>query len=127
MSVNRMILVGNICRDAEVKTIGESSVANFSVAVSETWKDKQGAKQEKVEYFSCDYWGRGAEAVAPYLTKGRQVYVEGKIQTRKWTGKDGVEKSRQEVRAERVVLLGKPVGDRAAREPGDEADTEPGF
>ncbi len=105
-SVNRAILVGNLGADAELRyTGGGAAVANFRLATTEVWK-KDGQRQEQTEWHRVNYWGKGVEAVAPYLTKGKQVYVEGRIQTRKWQDKDGQDRYSTEIRADRVVLLG---------------------
>ena len=110
-SVNRAVLIGNLGADATGKTVGTGFVVNFRLATSETWTDKQDRKQSRVEWHGVNYWGKGAEAVLPYLLKGGQVYVEGKIETRMWADKtSGEERKAQEIRAERVVLLGGPRG-----------------
>ena len=107
-SVNKVILVGNLGRDAELRhTPGGTAVANLNLATTESWTDKNsGQKQEKTEWHRIQVWGKTAESLQEYLLKGRQVYIEGSIQTRKWTDKDGVEKFSTEIRATRVVLLG---------------------
>ena len=110
-TVNRVILVGNLGRDAELRyTGGGAAVASFSVATTETWKDKDGQKQEQTEWHRISLWGKPAEAVAQYLTKGKQVYVEGRLQTRKWQDKEGHDRYTTEVKADRVVLLGSSGG-----------------
>jgi single-strand DNA-binding protein len=110
-SVNKVILVGNLGRDAELRyTPGGAAVTTFSLATTETWKDKEGQKQEQTEWHRINLWGKPAEAVTEYLTKGKQVYVEGRLQTRKWKDKDGNDKYSTEVRADRVVLLGGGAG-----------------
>lgn len=119
-SVNKVILVGNLGRDAELKyTPSGAAVANFSLAATETWKDKDGAKQERTEWCACVFWGKAAEGVAEYLTKGKQVYVEGKMQTRTWE-KDGAKHYKTEVKVDRLVLLGKADGARTQPRDDDE-------
>lgn len=106
-SVNKAIIVGNLGRDAEVRyTPGGTAVANISVATTETWNDKSGQRQEKTEWHRVAIWGKTAEAIGEYLTKGRQVYVEGRIETRQWDDKDGQKRYTTEIRSDRVVLLG---------------------
>jgi single-strand DNA-binding protein len=106
-SVNKVILVGNLGRDAELRyTPSGQAVANFTVATTDVWNDKSGQKQERTEWHRIDLWGKQAESVAEYLVKGKQVYVEGKLQTDEYADKDGNKKKSTKVRAERVVLLG---------------------
>ena len=109
-SLNRVLLIGNLGRDAELRfTPSGAPVATFSMATTETWKDKTGAKQERTEWTRVVLWGTAAEAVSKYLTKGKSVAVEGKLQTRAWE-KDGVKRYSTEVKADRVVLLGSRDG-----------------
>ena len=107
-SVNKVILVGNLGRDAELRyTPGGAPVATLNLATTEVWNDKaSGQKQEKTEWHRIVLWGKSAESLSEYLTKGKQIYVEGRLQTRKWQDKDGHEKYTTEVRGDRVVLLG---------------------
>ena len=106
-SVNKVILVGNLGRDAELRyTPGGAPVSSFSLATTEVWNDKGGQRQEKTEWHRISIWGKTAESLNEYLTKGKQIYVEGRLQTRKWTDKDGQEKYTTEIRGDRVVLLG---------------------
>ena len=110
-SVNKVILVGNLGADAELRyTGGGMAVANFRLATTEVWKDKDGQKQEQTEWHRVSLWGKAAEAVAQYLVKGKQVYVEGRIQTRKWQDKEGQDRYTTEIRADKVTLLGSPGG-----------------
>ena len=107
MSVNKVILVGRLGADPESKVISSGqTVTNFSVATSRTWKDSQGAKQEKTEWHRIVVWGRTAEICAQYLSKGRQVYIEGELQTRSWEDDQGQKKYSTEVEAQRVNFLG---------------------
>ena len=107
MSVNKVILVGRLGRDPEVRYMpnGEA-VANFGVATSEQWKDKAGAKQEKTEWHNITMYRRLAEIAGDYLRKGQEVYIEGKIQSRKYTGKDGVERTAYEIIASEMKMIG---------------------
>lgn len=106
-AVNLVILIGNLGRDAELRyTPAGAAVAKFSVATTEVWNDKAGQRQERTEWHSVDLWGKTAESLAEYLVKGKQVYVQGRLQTEKWTDKDGNERKATKVRGDRVVLLG---------------------
>jgi single-strand DNA-binding protein len=107
-SVNKVIIVGNLGKDADVRyTSGGSAVATISVATTEVWNDKSsGERQEKTEWHRVVIWGKTAENLKDYLTKGKQIYVEGKLQTRKWQDRDGNDKYTTEIRSDRIVLLG---------------------
>ena len=107
-SVNKVILVGNLGRDAELRyTPGGAPVATLNLATTEVWNDKtSGQKQEKTEWHRIVLWGKSAESLSEYLTKGQQIYVEGRLQTRKWQDKDGNDKYTTEIRGDRIVLLG---------------------
>ena len=105
-SVNKVILVGNLGKDPEVKTVGETQRCGFSLATSEKWKDKSGEQQERTEWHNVVAWGRLAEIAGKYLEKGRSVYIDGRIQTRKYTDKEGVDKFMTEVVARDIVFLG---------------------
>jgi single-strand DNA-binding protein len=122
-SVNKVILVGNLGRDAELRyTPGGAAVATINMATTDVYKDREGQKKEDTQWHRVILWGRTAESLNEYLTKGKQIYVEGRLQTRKWTDKDGVEKYTTEIRGDRVVLLGGGGGgggQRAARGPAE--------
>ena len=106
-SVNKVILVGNLGRDAELRyTPGGASVAKFSIATTEIWNDKGGQRQERTEWHNIDLWGKQAETLAEYLVKGKQVYIEGRLQTDEYTDKEGIKRKSTKVRCDRVVLLG---------------------
>ena len=107
-TVNKVIIVGNLGRDAEVRrTPGGAAVTTISVATTEVWTDKSsGERQERTEWHRVVIWGKTAESLEQYLLKGRQVYVEGKLQTRKWQDRDGNDKYTTEIRSDRIVLLG---------------------
>jgi len=112
-SVNKVILVGNLGRDAELRyTPGGAAVSKFSVATTEVWNDKSGQRQERTEWHNIDLWGKQAESLSEYLVKGKQVYVEGRLQTDEYTDKEGNKRKTTRVRCDRVVLLG--GGGRAA-------------
>jgi single-strand DNA-binding protein len=106
-SVNKVILVGNLGRDAELRyTPGGAAVATLNMATTEVWNDKAGQRQEKTEWHRVVLWGKTAESLNEYLTKGKQIYVEGRLQTRQWDDKDGNKRYTTEIRGDRVVLLG---------------------
>ena len=120
-SVNKVILLGNLGRDPETRyTTGGDAVTNLNIATSEQWKDKSGEKQERTEWHRVVLFGRQAEIAGEYLKKGRSVYIEGRLQTRKYTDKDGVEKYSTEIVADRMQLIG------GAREGGGGDDEMPG-
>jgi single-strand DNA-binding protein len=105
--VNKVILIGNLGADPEVRfTPGGQAVANFRIATSDTWTDKNGQKQERTEWHRIVVWGKLAELCGEYLKKGRQCYVEGRLQTREWTDKEGRKNYTTEVVANSVVFLG---------------------
>ena len=106
-SVNKVILVGNLGRDSELRyTPGGAAVATLNMATTEVWNDKQGQKQEKTEWHRIIVWGKQAESLQEYLTKGKQIYVEGRLQTRQWDDKDGNKRYTTEIKADRITLLG---------------------
>jgi single-strand DNA-binding protein len=106
-SVNKVILIGNLGRDPETRyTTGGDAVTNLRLATTETWKDKSGEKQEKTEWHTVVLFGRQAEIAGEYLKKGRSVYIEGRLQTRKYTDKEGQERYSTEVVGDRMQLLG---------------------
>src|SRR5580765_7328191 len=118
-SVNKVILIGNLGRDPETRyTTGGDAVTNLNIATSEQWKDKNGEKQERTEWHRVVLFGRQAEIAGEYLKKGRSVYIEGRLQTRKYTDKDGVEKYSTEIVADRMQLIG------SARDAGSGGDAE---
>ena len=105
--VNKVILLGNLGADPEVRfTPGGQAVANFRIATSESWNDKNGQRQERTEWHRVVVWGKRAEVCSKYLSKGRQVYVEGRIQTRTYDDKDGNKRYITEVIAADVQFLG---------------------
>jgi len=105
--VNKAILVGNLGRDPELRTTPNGqSVVNFTLATSETWTDKSGERVERTEWHRIVVWGRTAETCAQYLSKGRTVYIEGRIQTREWEDKDGHKRYTTEINANTVNFIG---------------------
>ncbi len=106
-SVNKVILVGNLGRDAELKyTPGGVAVSTLNLATTEVWNGKDGKRQEKTEWSRVVLWGKPAESLTEYLVKGKQIYVEGRLQTRQWDDKDGTKRYTTEIRADKIVLLG---------------------
>jgi len=117
-SVNKAILVGNLGRDAEMRfTAGGTPVATVSLATTERYTDRDGQKKEDTQWHRVVIWGKTAESLHEYLTKGKQIYVEGRIQTREWTDKEGQKVKTTEIRADRIVLLGGGGGDGRPRAP----------
>jgi single-strand DNA-binding protein len=106
-SVNKVILVGNLGKDPEVRFMpnGEA-VCNFSIATTDSWKDKSGAKQERTEWHNIVMYRKLAEIAGEYLKKGRPVYVEGRLQTRKWQTKEGQDRYTTEIIADQMQMLG---------------------
>jgi single-strand DNA-binding protein len=110
-SVNKVILVGNLGRDPETRYMPDGgAITNVSIATTEVWKDKNGDKQEKTEWHRVAFFGKLAEIAGEYLKKGSQVYVEGRLQTRKWQDKDGADKYTTEIVADRMQMLGSRQG-----------------
>lgn len=106
-SVNKVILVGNLGRDPEMRYMPSGdAIANFSVATTDNWKDKNGQKQERTEWHRISMFGKLAEIAGEYLKKGSSVYIEGRLQTRKWQDKEGNERQTTEVVADRMQMLG---------------------
>ncbi|MBN6741656.1 single-stranded DNA-binding protein [Acidithiobacillus sp. MC6.1] len=106
-SVNKMILMGHLGRDPEMRyQPSGGAIANFSIATSETFKDKEGNKQERTEWHRVVLFGRTAEIAGEYLRKGSMVYVEGRLQTRKWTDKEGQERYTTEIVGDRLQMVG---------------------
>jgi single-strand DNA-binding protein len=106
-SVNKVILVGNLGRDAELRyTPGGAAVSTLNLATTEVWNDRSNQRQEKTEWHRVILWGKQAESLQEYLTKGKQIYIEGRLQTRQWDDKDGNKRYTTEIKADRVTLLG---------------------
>jgi single-strand DNA-binding protein len=128
-SVNKVILVGNLGRDPETRYMPEGgAITNISVATTDVWKDKNGEKQEKTEWHRVAFFGKLAEIAGEYLKKGSQVYVEGRLQTRKWQDKDGADKYTTEIIADRMQMLGSRQGmggGSSDRDGGGERDSQP--
>lgn len=133
MSVNKVILIGNVGKDPEVRyTASGMAVCNFPLATSERFKDRDGQQQEKTEWHNIVAWRNLAEICGKYLSKGSQVYIEGKIQTRKYTDRDGNDRHATEIVADQMRMIGggqrQGGGDRGRQQeqaPGYEDDPIP--
>ena len=126
--VNKAILIGNLARDPEVRyTASGTAVANFPVATNETWKDRNGERQEKAEFHRIVAWSRLAEVCGEYLRKGSKVYVEGRLQTRKWQDQNGQERYTTEVVANEMQMLDSRGGGEQQQPPQQEAQAPTGF
>jgi len=125
--INKVILVGNLGADPEVKYMPSgSAVANVSVATSESWKDREsGEQREKTEWHRVVFFDRLAEIVGEYLRKGSQVYVEGRLQTRKWQDRDGNDRYTTEIRADQMQMLGSRGGSAGAGMASGERSSAP--
>jgi single-strand DNA-binding protein len=121
--MNLVILVGNVGRDPETRTTQNgNTVANFSIATSERWKDKAGAKQEKTTWHTCVVWGPLSQVVQSYVVKGSKVAVHGRYESRKWTDKDGNERMAYEVNVNQLELLGEKRASQQNHEDEEEAE-----
>ena len=110
-SVNKVILVGNLGKDPEVRYMPSGdAITNITMATTDSWKDKNGEKQEKTEWHKVAFFGKLAEIAGEYLKKGSQVYVEGRLQTRKWQDKEGQDRYTTEIVADRMQMLGSRSG-----------------
>jgi single-strand DNA-binding protein len=113
-SLNKVMIIGNLGADPEMRyTANGSAVTTFNVAASESFNGRDGQRQERTEWFTVVTWNRLAEMCSQYLTKGRSVYVEGRLQTRSWDGQDGQKHYKTEVVANTVTFLGGPGGSRS--------------
>lgn len=111
MDLNRATIIGRLTQDPEVRTTPSGqSVTTLKLATNRVWTDQSGAKQERVEFHSCVLWGKLADIAGQYLGKGRRVYVEGRLETRDWTGQDGVKRYRTEIVVENMIMLDGPRG-----------------
>ena len=104
--INRVLLVGRLVKDAEMKFAGESAVCRFSLAVNRSVKDQYGNWTEEASYFDITWWGKGAESLSKYLVKGKQVAVEGQLRLEKWTDQNGNTRSKVVINATNIQLCG---------------------
>lgn len=125
MNVNKAIICGNITRDPEARTLPSGqAVSSFGIATNRVWKDKEGNRQEQVEFHNIVAFGKLAEICNQYLAKGRLVYIEGRLQTNSWETPDGIKKYRTEIIAETMQMGPRreapeaPTGSRSAIDPG---------
>ena len=122
-SLNKVLLIGNLGKDPEIRAMPNGdAVATFSIATTETWKDKQGQKQEKTEWHNITMFRGLAEISGKYLKKGSSVYIEGRLQTRKWQDKTGADRYTTEIIADQMQMLG---GNQARNEPQQANDAPP--
>jgi single-strand DNA-binding protein len=106
MNLNKAMIIGNLTKDPEIRQTGSGlPVASFSVATNMVWKDAAGQKQEKVEFHNIVAWKNLADICGRFLKKGSKVYIEGRLQTRDWAGKDGVKRYTTEIVAENMIML----------------------
>lgn len=106
MDLNRATIIGNLTRDPELRSLPSGkSVATFGVATNRFWTDANGVKQKQAEFHNVVMWGKLAEIASQYMRKGRRIYVEGRLQTRDWTGQDGVKRYRTEIVGENMIML----------------------
>jgi single-strand DNA-binding protein len=109
LSLNRAQIIGNLTRDPELRyTPNGQAVASFAVATNRAYMDASGEKKESVEFHDIVTWGKLAEICQQLLSKGRKVYIEGRLQTRSWEGQDGVKRQKTEIVAENMLVLDKP-------------------
>ncbi len=123
MDLNRAQLIGNVTRDPEVRTTPSGqTVASFGIATNAQWTDTQGAKQVRTEFHNIVAWGKLAEICQQYLTKGKKIFLEGRIQTREWEAQDGQKRMRTEIVAENMIMLDRgSSSDGAPRMPSSSA------
>ena len=106
--LNKVILIGNLGRDPELRyTANGQAVANFTLATTESWTNKSGEREQRTEWHRIVTWGRLAEICGEHLSKGKQVYVEGRLQTREWEDREGNKRKTTEVTANQVLMLGR--------------------
>lgn len=114
------MIIGRLTRDPESRTTTSGqAVASFAVATNQVWKDPQGQRQERVEYHNIVAWGKLAEICSQYLNKGKQIYIEGRLQTRDWEGQDGIKRYKTEIVADSMIML-----DRAGSSSGPKKDAD---
>lgn len=126
--VNKVIIVGRLGTDPEVKSVGQgSTVTRLNIATSEQWTDKNGQRQERTEWHRVVVWGKLAEICGKHLSKGRQVYLEGRLQTRNWEDQNGQKRYTTEIVANTVQFLGAAGGERAASNQNQGAASDADF
>lgn len=126
-SLNKVMLIGNLGKDPEVRyTASGTAVASFSVATSERYKSKSGDWEEKTEWHNVVLWGRQAEVAGEWLSKGKTVYIEGRLQTRKWQDKEGRDRYTTEIVGEKMQMLS-PKGEGGGRQGGKQPGGDEGY
>lgn len=126
MDLNRASILGRLTRDPEVKTTPNGrSVTTIGVATNRVWTGQDGNKVEKVEYHNCVLWGKLADIAGQYLSKGRRIYLEGRIETRDWEGQDGVKRYRTEIVADNLIMLDGPRGSENSGNSGNDVPPPP--
>lgn len=124
-SVNKVILIGNLGRDPETRYMSSGdAVTNITLATTEVWKDKNGEKQEKTEWHRVTFYRKLAEIAGEYLKKGRSVYIEGKLETRKWTDKNGMDRYTTEIIATDMKMLGSRTGSDSFDSSGKDSNSQ---
>ena len=124
MNLNKAMLIGNLTRDPEVRnTPTGQTVASFSIATNQVWTDQSGQKKERVDYHNIVVWRRLAEICGQYLHKGSKIYIEGRMQTRDWTGQDGIKRYRTEIVGENMIMLDR--GGQQGGKPGVNFNEQP--
>jgi len=127
-ALNKVMIIGNLGRDPEIRyTSGGTPVANFSIATTEKWKNKEGVQQEETEWHNIVAWKHLAEISQKYLSKGSQVYIEGRIKTREWNDRDGNKRKSTEIVASQLIMLGSPRQKQEQQPADDSADDYPGI
>lgn len=125
-SVNKVILIGNLGKDPETRYMSNGdAVTNITLATTDTWKDKNGEKQEKTEWHLVTFYRKLAEIAGEYLKKGSPVYIEGRLETRKWTDKQGVERYTTDIIANDMKMLGNRSVGSATESESDNKSTQP--
>lgn len=127
MDLNKVMLIGRLTRDPESKTTPQGvTLTTFGLATGRVWKDQQGNQRDATEFHNVVAWRRLAEICAQYLSKGKQIYIEGHLQTRTWDGQDGKKNYRTEVVADNMIMLGSPTGStNAPRQQATPQQTQP--
>jgi len=111
MDLNKVMLIGRLVRDPELRSLPSGrSVATFSIATGRNWTDQQGQKQKQTEFHNIVMWGKIGEIAHQYLHKASKIYIEGRLQTREWTGQDGVKRYRTEIIADNMIMLDSKPG-----------------
>lgn len=114
-SLNKFLGIGNLTKDPDIRYLSNGeAVASITIACNETWRDKSGAKQEKTEFIRVTFYRKLAEIAGEYLKKGRPVYIEGRLETRKWTDKNGIERYTTDIIATDLKMLGQKSSNGAA-------------